>query len=320
MKAKDKKRNEAVYNFMQENEIPMFFDLMPGIVKNVLYIDSLWEGVGRPPLKLYDVLICLLVKEYFQLSLRRSIGMLKLLKSAKIIDIETVPSFKTLSNYLNKPEIQKILQDLIAVTSAIFAEVETHMATDSTGISTLTRSSWYEIRVCKKSERKDHLIVHTTVGTESNVVAAIDIRIKQGEDNIIFRNHVKRVKNLFRNIKDWSGDSMYLARENCNAVAEIGANPWFRLKSNTTAKAKGSPAWKKMVNTMREKPEIAEPKYHKRSNVESTFSAKKRKFNRYVRATNNIAKINEETLAWVCYNFSIITKAYVYNIHHQIEK
>ena len=154
-------------------------------------------------------------------------------------------------------------------------------------------------------------MVLVTVGTESNIVAALDIKIRPGQDNIIFRAHVERVKNIFQ-VSDWSADSTYLSRKNCDAVAKIGAKPWFKLKKNTRSRAKGSKAWKHMVYAMRELPEIAEPKYHKRSNVESTNSAKKRKFNTYVRAKNNIAKINEESISWVCYNFSIIPKINIF--------
>ena len=152
-------------------------------------------------------------------------------------------------------------------------------------------------------------MVHISVGTRSNVVVAIDVRTTKGDDNVIFRSHVKRVNRTF-DVDEWSGDSAYLSRENCNAVHAIGAEPWFKLKTNTTAKAKGSPTWKKMVTISKENPEIANPKYHKRSNVESTNSAKKRKFNNFVRGKLSTSKKNEEHLSWIGYNFSLIPRAY----------
>ena len=301
-------RDESLYNRIQENEIPLFFACLPGSVEAVLDRETLWQGIGRPPAKLYNVLICLLIKEYFHLSLRRTIGFLRLLKRARYIDVE-IPCFKTLDNYLNNDSIQMYLQKLIELTSALFSQVERCMATDSTGTATTCYSSWYSIRVCKKSKRRDHLMVHISVGTRSNAVVALDIRTTKGDDNAIFRSQVKRVSKTF-DVDEWSGDSMYLSRENCNAVHEISAEPWFKLKSNTTAKARGSPTWKKMVTLSREHPEIADPKYHKRSNVESTNSAKKRKFNNYVRGKLPRSQRNEEHLSWVGYNFSLVPRAY----------
>ena len=300
-------RDESLYNRIQEDELPLYFALMPGAVLAVIDRDDLWEGIGRPPAKLYDILISLFVMKYFNLSLRRNIGLLRLLNNTKLININ-IPCFKTLDNYLNNPIIGKYLQNVIELTSVLYTQVEHYMATDATGISTNCSSTWYNIRVCKKSKRKDHLMVHITTGTRSNVVVAIDVCNKKGRDNVIFRSHVERVDKNFK-VDEWSGDSLYLTRENCNAVNEIGAEPWFKLKSNTTAKPKGSPTWKRMVNLSKEHPEIAEPKYHRRSNVESTNSAKKRKFGNSVRCKLPIAQRNEETLSWVNYNFSLIPRA-----------
>ena len=300
-------RDEALYNHIQEDEIQLFFACLPGAVMAILDREDLWEGYGRKPVKLYDILISLVTKEYFRLPLRRTIGFLRMLKGAGIIDIK-IHCFKTLDNYLNNPSIKPYLQKLIELTSMLFSQIDHFLATDATGSSTRYSSSWYDIRVCKKSTKKNHLMVHITVGTISNAVIAIDIRKKMGADNVIFRSHVKRIRNHF-DIHEWSGDRMYLTRDNCNAVEEIGAEPWFKLKSNTTAKAKGSPAWKKMVTISKEHPEIANPKYHRRSNVESTNSAKKRKFGSSVRCKLPIAQKNEEALSWVGYNFSLIPKA-----------
>ena len=310
MMGKKKKRyprDESLYNLIQENEIPLFFACLPGAVEAILDRETLWQGMGRPPVKLYDVLICLIIKEYFHLSLRRNIGFLRLLKRAGYIDAK-IPCFKTLDNYLNNDSIQIYLQRLIELTSVLFSHVERCMATDATGTSTTCYSSWYSIRVCKKSRRRDHLMVHISIGTKSNVVVAIDVRNKKGGDNLIFRSHVKRVDKTF-DVDEWSGDRAYLSRANCDAVHEIGAEPWFKLKSNTTAKARGSLTWKKMVSISKEHPEIADPKYHKRSNVESTNSAKKRKFNNFVRGKLPTSQRNEEYLSWVGYNFSLVPRA-----------
>ena len=151
-------------------------------------------------------------------------------------------------------------------------------------------------------------MVHISIGTESNVVVALDVRTKKGGDNVIFRSHVKRVDKHF-DVDEWSGDKAYLSRENCNAVDEIGAEPWFKIKSNTTARSRGSSAWKHMVNMSKEHPEIVDPKYHKRSNVESTNSAKKRKFGNSVRCKLPTAQKNEESFSWVAYNFSLVPRA-----------
>ena len=300
-------RDEALYNKIQENEFPIVFACLPGAILAVLDKPDLGSGKGRKPKKLYDILTCLFVKKYIDFSLRRSMGILRVFNYVGIIDAE-IPCFKTLDNYLKKREIQPYLKKLIVLTSDLFSNIERCLATDATGIATTCYSSWYSIRIRRETRKRDHLMVHISAGTRSNVVVAIDIRTKKGEDNIIFRSHVKKVGERF-DVDEWSGDKMYLSRANCDAVVEIGANPWFKIKSNTTSRAKGSSGWKKMVRSFKEEPEVANPKYHKRSNVESTNSSKKRKFGSSVSSRLPVSQVNEEYLSWIGYNFSMVPRA-----------
>jgi len=300
-------RDEARYNLIQEREIPLFLACLPGAVHAVLDRESLWQGMGRPSFKLYHILVCLMVKQYFRLSLRRCIGLLWAFKTGGKLDVD-IPCFKTLDNYLNDGTMKKYLDKLVELTSALFSCVERCMATDATGISTTCFSSWFSIRVCKKSRRRDHIMVHITVGTRSCVVFDLDVQTKRGRDNEIFRSHVKSVGRRQR-VDDWDADAAYLSRDNCDAVVAIGARPWFKLKSNTTARKKGSQAWRDMVVTFKESPEYANKKYHMRSKVESANSAKKRKFGSSVRCRLPVAQRMEEAFSWVGYNFSLVPKA-----------
>ena len=302
-------RDEALYNRIQESEVPMFMACLPGAVDAVLDRETLWQGTGRPPVRLHDVLVCLLIKQYFDKSLRRTIGLLRTFKGAGLIDVE-IPCFKTLGNYLNNASIQVYLDRLVELTAALFVEVETCMATDATGISTTCFSSWFSIRVCKKSRKRDHIMAHITVGTRSNVVVALDIRSGRGRDNEILRSHVESVDARDFPVEEWSGDRLYLTRDNCDAVAAIGAEPWFKLKSNTTARAEGSPAWRRMVLSFRDDPDGSNERYHRRSNVESAISAKKRKFASRVRNRSPTSQRLEEGLSWVGYNLSQVPRAY----------
>jgi len=300
-------RDEALYNLIQENEVAIFLKYLPFAARYVAGNGNLWHGEGRPPKRLYDILVCLAVKEYFGFSLRRNMGILRLLAYSGFIDAE-IPCFKTLNNYMNNSEINAYLDELIKITSNPLSTIEHFFATDSTGVATFCFSSWFSIRTRKKINKRDHIRTHVSTSTKLNAACAVDVRIKPGEDNVIFREHVADVSKDF-DVEEWSGDSTYLSRENCDAVSAIGAEPWFRLKSNTTAKAKGSPGWRKMVRGFRETPEIANQKYHRRSNGESTFSAKNRKFGAFVRGKKPHAQCIEETLKWIDYNFTVLARA-----------
>jgi len=220
-----------------------------------------------------------------------------------------IPCYKSLSNYRTNPLIKPYMDKLIEVTTKPLSAVEKDFSTDATGASTKTFSSWYSIRVGKKSRKRDHIMAHVTSSRILNAVVAVDVNCNKGKDNQYLREHVKEVRKNFR-IDDWCGDSMYLSRANCNAVSEVGGVPWFKPKKNTTSKPKSSPSWKKMVKEFKENPDNANMHYHKRSNSESTMHAKKAKFGNFVRSKNNTAKENEEQMKWVNYNFTVLSRAW----------
>lgn len=302
------KKDEATYNLIQENEIFIFLEFLPLAVLFVCKNKNLWQGIGRPPHNLYDILVCLSIQQYFSKSLRRSIGIIRLITKAANISVK-IPCFKTLDNYLNNPSIKHYLSGLFEITSKPLKHLEKFFATDSTGETTSTASTWFSIRTGKTIEKRDHITTHITTGTKLNIVTAITVNAYEGEDNIIFRKHNKITDKNF-NIKEHSGDSKYLCRENCDAVEAVGGMPFFRPKSNTLVKSDGSYAWLRMMLNYYKYLIKSKRSYNRRSNVESTNHAKKSKFGSHVRSRNDIAKENESTFQWLDYNFSVLSRAY----------
>lgn len=296
------------YNLAQQNEIFLFLDRLPEAVIQAVGDKDLWTGTGRPPRKLFDILVCLFIQDYIGFSDRRSIGIIELLARFANIPVD-IPCYRSLSNYKNNPVIKPYMDKLIEITSKPLSVIKKDFSTDSSGTSTRTFSSWYSIRVGKKTRRRDHITAHVTTSRILNAAVAVDIDCEKGKDNIYLREHVKRVRKNF-GIDDWTGDSAYLSRKNCDEVSKAGGNPRFRLKKNTTARPKRVPSWKRMVREFRNNPGNAGMHYHKRSNSESTFSAKNRKFGSSARSRNDTAKENEEHMKWVNYNFSVLCRAW----------
>jgi transposase len=307
-KRKNYKKNEAVYNLIQENEIFIFLEYLPLAVLFVCKNGTLWKGEGRPPCNLRDIVICLAIQQYFGKSLRRSMGIIRFVTKAANIAVN-IPCFKTLDNYLNNPLLKPYLNEFFEITSKPLSELEKVFATDSTGETTSTASTWFNIRSGKTVEKKDHITTHITTGTLLNTVTAITVNAYAGDDNIIFRKHNRITAKNFE-VKEHSGDSTYLCKENCDEVEAVGGKPFFRPKSNTLVQSDGSYAWLRMMIHYHEHPIKAKRSYNKRLNVESTNHAKKAKFGSHVRSKNDIAKENECTFQWLDYNFSVLSRAY----------
>jgi transposase len=104
-----------------------------------------------------------------------------------------------------------------------------------------------------------------------------------------------------------SADKAYLGHENLAAIEAVGAVPYVPFKSNS--KGEGSVAWRKMWAVFMFKQEEFLAAYHKRSNVESTFSAIKRKFGAAVRSKRFTAQVNEILCKILCHNLSCLVHA-----------
>src|SRR3989344_4486302 len=293
-------RNEVLYNEIQESEFLKFFE----------FVRFLTNKVCKNK-KMKSVIQCLIIwRKFPNLSVRRARGLLLLFRKFGIINAN-IPCFKTLSNYNEKNSLQIILDKLIEESSKPLSIIEHDFATDMTGIRTTLFSSWFSLRAKKTIERRDHLRDHITAGIKSMIVPAVDIRMKEGEDNIIMREHVNKVHEDFI-IHNWMGDTKYWCKENCRKVSEVGAKPYFKCKEGKTSwngKQSGIPSWREMNDESQEHPRHYKNHYRYRVKVECTIHSKKALHGDKVYSKLPSARKNEETLRWINHNINVLNRA-----------
>lgn len=290
-------RNEVLYNKIQENEFLNFFE----------FVRYLTNYVCKEK-KMKKIIQCLIIwRKFPNLSVRRARGFLLLLRKFGIIYFD-VPCFKTLSNYNENNLLQVILEKLIEKSSKPLSVIEHDFATDATGIRTKLFSTWYSIRCKKEIKRRDHLTIHITTGVKSNIVTALNVETKSGNDNEIFREHVDKTAKNFK-CNEFSGDGKYWCKENCKKVNEVGAKPYFKVWKNWAGKSRGCMLWKKMNLEFKDNPKQYGKHYHKRSNVEATNHSKKVLHGDKVYSRLKSARINEETLRWINHNINVLNRA-----------
>lgn len=290
-------RDEVLYNKIQETEFLNFFEF-------VRYLTN-YVCKGR---KMKSMVNCLIIIHKFpNLSLRRARGFLLLLRKFGVITSD-IPCFKTLSNYREDNGLKIILDKLIEESSKPLSVIEHDFATDATGIKTKLFSSWYSIRCKKEIKKRDHLTIHITTGVKSNIVTALNVELKQGRDNEIFREHVDKTSENFK-VSEFSGDGRYWCKDNCWKVYEVGAKPYFKVWKNWSGNSRGCMPWKKMNLESKHDSKEYEKHYHKRSNVESTNHSKKMIHGDKVYSRLRSARINEETLRWINHNINVLNRA-----------
>ena len=147
------------------------------------------------------------------------------------------------------------------------------------------------------------------VGTLTNIVTAIDVTEGSVNDSPMFAGLVERTTANGFVMREVSADKAYLSHANLAAVEGVGAQPFIPFKSNSTTG--GSGAWGRLYHLYSLNREDFMKHYHARSNVESTFSAIKRKFGPGVRSKTPVAQFNEVYLKCLCHNLSML----VHSIH-----
>lgn len=116
---------------------------------------------------------------------------------------------------------------------------------------------------------------------------------------------IKETKEHFE-IGEVSADKAYLSVENFEEVANGGGQAFIAFKSNSTGEAGG--AFEKAYHYFQFNQDEYLLHYHKRSNVESTFSAVKRKFGSAVLSKTDAGMTNEVLCKCLAHNLTCLVQ------------
>jgi transposase len=216
-----------------------------------------------------------------------------------------IPGMKVCQFHEN-PALTPILSSLIVQSSLPLRAVEAQFAIDSSGFSGCRFDRWFEEKHGgAKVQRAEHTWVkaHIACGTKTNVVTAALVLEKNSADCPQFAGLTKTTAQGFQ-IGEMSADKAYLSAENVEAIFGVGGVPFIAPKTNTTGGIGG--LFAKMVGYFQYRRDDFMQHYHKRSNVESTFSAIKRKFGDSVRSKCDTAMVNEVLSKILAHNLCVL--------------
>lgn len=194
---------------------------------------------------------------------------------------------------------------LIAESASPLSAVETNFAVDATGFGTTTYGRWFDHKWGKHKKRRAlWLKAHAMIGVKTNIVTAINVTKGNEGDApylpILLDETIARF-----NPEELSADKAYLTFNNLTAIDTAGATPYIKFKSNSKDNP-ASAAWSRMFHMFHAHRDEFLPHYHRRSNVETTFSMVKRKFGSHVRAINHQAQVNEVLCKFLCHNLAVL--------------
>src|SRR6266576_1706858 len=107
-----------------------------------------------------------------------------------------------------------------------------------------------------------------------------------------------------------SDDKAYLSADNLQTVVDHHAMPFipFKVNNQSAMKSKNT-IWRRMYAYYTYNQDYFMASYHKRSNVESTFSMIKAKFGDGLRSKTKTAQVNEALCKVLCHNICCLIQS-----------
>lgn len=288
-------QNWPAYNLAQTHEKERFLDLLRDLCAGIE--EPARSKNGRPRLPIQDAIFSACFKVYSTVSCRRFMSDLRDAHAKGFIS--KLPHFNSIFNYLESPELTPILRELITQTSLPLKAVEVDFAADSSGFSTSRFMRWYDHKYGAVRQQHEWVKVHLMCGVRTNIVTAVEIRDKDASDTKLLPDLVETTAKNFE-LREVSADKGYASLKNYKAIQYHGAVPYIAFKSIHTGRGAG--LWAKMFHYFQFNREEFLRHYHKRSNVESTFSMIKAKFRDHVRSKSDVAMVNEVLCKIICHN------------------
>lgn len=275
-------------------------------------VDEPEQKRGRPRVPIADQVFCAVMKVYAGMSARRAMSDLRDLGERGFLT--RVPHFNSVLNALENPGLAPVLTAMIEESAGPLGAVETDFAIDSSGFSSSVYSRWYSEKYGKEKSKAQWIKAHLIVGTKTNVVTGVEVTDSRAHDSRFLEALLHATMQRF-DVKRLSADKAYSSVRILQNIADAGAMPLIPFKYNATGRATSYPdrgamdVWAKMYHFyMYNRAEFL-GYYHRRSNVETTFSMIKAKFGTRVRSKTPDAQLNEVLCKVLAHNLCCLVQS-----------
>ena len=293
------------YDAAQQNEKREFQYLLADLCSTIPQPEPKGGAKGgRPAALLSDVVFASVFKVYSGMSGRRFTTDLREAQDRGFVSAAVHHS--TIARCLEDEETIPRLIGLIERSALPFSAIETEFSVDSSGFSSCKFDRWYSEKWGRVMSKHSWAKVHVICGSTTHVVVSVIAGDKDSPDSPQFSPLIKTTARNFT-IGQASADKAYASAENFQVVDDCGGTAYIAFKGNATGRVGG--AYERMYHLFCLNKEEYLRHYHRRSNVESLFSAVKRLFGDAVRSKNETAMRNEALCKLLVYNITLLVHA-----------
>jgi transposase len=295
------KQDWPAYTLAQATEKRRLRVLLQDLRRNLPERERPENRSGPKPHLVRDCIFAMAYKVYCGLSVRRFST--DLLEAHEKGFVTRPISGIEVASFFEDAYFTPILKALIAFSARPLRAVERDFAIDSTGFASTRYERWYDHKYGVTRLKCVWVKAHIASGVKTNCVTAVRILDKDAADCPQFVPLVRETRQSFE-IGEVSADAAYGSLENFEEVAGMGGTLYAAFKSNTTGGVGGM--FEKAFHFFQFNREEYMTRYHKRSNVESTISAVKRKFGDAVANKTDTAMVNEVLCKLLCHNLTCL--------------
>ncbi len=305
------------YNLAKTQEKRMFYELLHELCQ---IIPEHNQGKGRPTISISDLIFSLGLKIYSNYSGRRISSDLKLAQLANYISKS--PHYNTLNDFLNCPATYELLRKLLTISAMPLKELEDFYSMDSSGFGSYQYERWRRVKYSRIEESfRNFLKGHICIGTRTNVICSCEITKCYDSSDVGQAPKLLESLNANFKAKEITGDKAYSSKRLMQIIESMGAIPFIVFKDNTNPNKRSPRIWNKMYSYFVNNKELFMKSYHRRSNVETTFSMIKLKLGEFLRCKNFESQRNELIMKFIVHNITcLISEIFENNIHIDFKK
>ena len=323
--------NWAKYDYAQIKEMADYLNNIRDIVNeadNRIRSRTIHEkrGPGKPETNPADIAKLLLLQTYTESPNRVAEGLLFLFQEK--LGISQHFSYKTIERGYDREKVNKILDEVVAITNECVESEEKTCSFDGTGLSASNKENYADKRQkqnSKKNQKKskpsnddqsydNFPITNLTsnrgfsycvmgIGVQYKLISGISVSPDHsvGETTMFPEAYIQTLQS-YPNLENVLGDGIYASRWITDLVSKTHLTPYFLPKSNVTFQSKGFAGWYDMLFSLRKDPQKWLEQYHMRSISETVNSMVKCRFGGTLRKRLDPRKATESKLKLVAHD------------------
>jgi transposase len=290
----------------------MFYELLNELCK---LIPEMPKGNGRPPIPLRDLFFMSALKLYCNFSLRKIHCDLKEAEGCGYI--KKAGHFNRISDFFNSNYTYDLLTKFLTISAMPLKQLEDDFSMDASGFGSYEKDRWVRVRFneSKRVEWRKYLKGHVLIGTKTNIICSAEITNGNFSDVKQAPRLLEQANNNF-DMKRISADKGYSSQKVFQLIDSIGATPFIVFKNNSNPSENSPKIWQKMYRYFEKNKDNFMKFYHRRSNVETTFSMIKLRLGEFLKCKNYEAQRNELLMKFVVHNITCLVSEIFENSVH----